>query len=251
MAKRSSRANRQIRRNITGWLDKGRPESTGAAADAVLHVLAALVAVLLPLSLVALAAGMVFRAPDLMAFEIDRSGVLQEAGLQLAPEEVAAEVSDYLRHKKETLELTTQVARQDVPVFSFMDEVNLDRIRALLDKALYPSVGGLAFAVILFAVVRVAKRMRYLKYAMRASAALYACAVCFTMALALCAPLREMVFSRQPGVEFADGELLPRLFGGLYPILSGSMTCLISFIIYITLYSVSRRFTVEKETIFG
>ena len=250
MPKRSHKANRQIKRNITGYLDKRKPESDGAAADVILHILAALVSILLPISLVALAAGIVFRVPDLMAFEIDRSGVLQEAGLDLAPDAAAAEISDYLRHKKDALDLTTQIAQKDVPVFSFMDEVNLDRIRALLDKAFYPSIGAFALSVVLFVIVRAAKRTRYLKYAMRASAILFICTLCFTLALALYVPLREMVFSWQPGVEFSETDLLPRLFGGLYPILSGGMTCLISLIIYITLYSVSRRFTVEKETMF-
>ena len=249
MPKRSHRANRQIKRNITGYLGSGKPDSAGAVA-ALFHILAALIAILLPLSLMTLAAGIVLRVPDLMSFEIDRSGVLQEFGVDATPDEVADEISGYLRHKKDSLELTTQVAHKDVPVFSFMDEVNLDRIRALLDKALYPSIGALALSAALFAIALLAGRRRHLTRAMRASAAIYACAACFTLALALHPPLREAVFSWQPGVDFSGGGLLPRLFGGLYPILSAGMSCLVSFIIYITLYSVARRLAAEKETMF-
>ena len=250
MPRISNKTNRQIKRNITGYLDRRKQENNRGAFDAVFHILAALVAVLLPLSLVALSAGVVFRVPDLMAFEIDRNGVLQEFGLDLAPDAVADEISGYLRHKKDVLELTTQVARKDVPVFSFMDEVNLSRIRALLDKSLYPAAGAFVLSVALFIAVRLAGRRRYLGYAVRVSVFLYICALCFTLALALYAPVREKVFAWQPGVEFSETDLLPHLFGGLFPILSAGMTCLLSFIIYITLYSIMIRFTKEKEKMF-
>ena len=250
MPRISNKTNRQIKRNIKSYLDRQRHESSGAALDAVFHILAALVAILLPISLVALASDIVFRVPDLMAFELDRSGILQETGLDLTPDAVADEISEYLRHKKDVLDLTTQIARKDVPVFSFMDEVNLGRIRALLDKALYPAAGALALSVVLFMIVRLADKRRYLRYAMRVSVFLYICTLCFTVALAFFAPLRERVFAWQPGLEFSETDLLPRLFGGLYPILSAGMACLISFIIYITLYSVMIRFTKEKEKIF-
>jgi len=247
---RSRRAARQIRRNIRGDLDEKKARRPGTGADALFHLLAALIAVLLPLSLVALAAGAVFRAPDFIAFEADRNGALRELGLDTTPEEVAGEIADYIRHKKDSLDLTTVIARKDVPVFSFVDEANLDRIRGLLDKSLYPAIGALALSFAFFAAARLAERRRYLRYALRASAPIYVCAVAFTLALALSQPFRAAVFARQPGLTFAEGDVLPRLFGGLYPLISASMVCLISFIIYIALYSVLIRFTVEKETMF-
>ena len=247
---RSRKAARQIRRNIKGDLAEREGERPDTGADALFHILAALIAVLLPVSLVALAAGAVFRVPDFIAFEADRSGVIQELGLDTTPDVVAGEIADYLRHRKDSLDLTTVVARKDAPVFSFMDEVNLGRIRALLDKSLYPSVGAFALSLALFAATRLAGRRRYLKYALRASAFFYICAAAFTLALALHPPFRAAVFARQPGVTFAEDEVLPKLFGGLYPLISAGMVCLISFIIYIALYSVLKRFTVEKETMF-
>ena len=252
MPKQSHKTNRQIKRNITDWKAEPRkPENPGSPADALFHILAALVAALLPLSLFTVSAGIVFRMPDLMAFEIDRSGVLMELGLETTPTEIANEISGYLRHEKDGLDLTVEIARTEVPVFSFMDEVNLEKIRALLDKVFFPSIFALALSGVLFVVCRLAKRMRYLKHAMRASAVLFICILCLVLALSLLPPFREMVFAWQPGVRFSYGELLPHLFGGLYPIISGGMTCLISFIIYITLYSVSKRFTIEKETMFS
>ena len=212
--------------------------------------MAAFVAILLPLSLVALAGNIVFRVPDLMAFEISRSSVLAELGLDIRPDAVADEIADFINHNKEELTLTTRIARNEAPVFSFMDEVNLGRIRVLLDRSLYPAIGAMALSIALFAFVRAMGRRRYLRYAMRASAVFYICAIGATLTLALYQPLREAVFAWQPGLEFIDGDILPQLLGGLYPIISAGAVCLISFIIYITLYSVSRRFTAEKERMF-
>ena len=248
---KSSRAKREIRRNIKGDLsEKKRKNRTEANADSLFHIFAALVAVLLPISLIALAAGIVLRMPDLMAFEIDRSNILHEIGLKTTPEEVANEISDYLRHRKDVLDLTTVIARKDVPVFSFMDEVNLNRIRSLLDKTLYPSIGALAFSLALFLITWLADRKRYLKYAMRTSIVIYICAVIVTLTLALYQPFRSAVFSWQPGVEFSAGEMLPLFYGGLYPLLCVAMVCLSSFIIYMALHSLLARSTIEKETLF-
>ena len=247
---KSRRTNRQIRRNIRSDLFSQNRESSIANADPVFHVLAALVAVLLPISLIALAAGIVFRMPDFMAFEIDRSSILQELGLKTTPNEVANEISDYLRHKKEQLDLTTEISRKDVPVFSFMDEVNLSKIRDLLDKTLYPSILAFILSLIFFVMTRLAERRRYLKYAMRTSVVIYFCSIFVVLMLALYPPFREVVFAWQPGVEFVAGELLPQFYGGFYPLLCAGMVCLASFIIYLVMYSVLIRFTVEKETMF-
>ena len=249
---KSYRTNQQIRRNIKSEFSarKESPAAAAANADPVFHVFAALVAILLPLALVALAAGIVFRMPDFLAFEIDRNGILVEQGLDTTPNEIANEITDYLRHRKDGLDLTTVIARKDVPVFSFMDEVNLSKVRDLLDKALYPSIIAFVLSIVLFLVTRLAERRRYLKYALRTSIVIYICAVCVVLAIALYYPFRDIVFAWQPGVVFSAGDLLPQLYGGFYPLLSAGMVSLISFIIYIALYSIMIRFTVEKETLF-
>ena len=248
---KSRRTSREIKRNIKSDLTKKKKESHFVAnADPIFHVLAALVAVMLPISLVALAAGVVLRMPDFMTFEIDRSSILQELGLETTPEEVANEISGYLRHEKDVLELTTVVARKDVPVFSFMDEVNLSKVRDLLDKTLYPSIGAFALSLALFVVTWLAGRRRYLKYAMHSSIIIYIGLVCVTLILALYPPFRQTVLTWQPGVEFTPGELLPLFYGGFYPLLCAGMVCLGSFIVYVALYSILIRFTEEKETLF-
>ena len=247
---KSHRIQRQIKRNIRGDLSVQKKGNHAANADPLFHILAALVAIILPVSLIALAVGIVFRMPDFLAFEIDRSSILQELGLDTTPEEVANEISDYLRNKKDKLDLTTVVARKDAPVFSFMDEVNLSKIRDLLNKTLYPSIAAFVLSIILFVLTRLADRRRYLKYALRTSIVIYVCSVCVVLLIALYSPFREIVFAWQPGIEFTAGELLPQFYGGLYPLLSGGMVCLISLIIYIALYSIFIRFTVEKETLF-
>lgn len=247
---RSRKASRQIKRNIKGLLPAEKRESTGSGLNTLLHISAALVAILLPLSLVALAAGIVFRLPDLMAFEIEQSGVLKELALETTGEAVAEEITNFITHKSDALELTTVIARKDVPVFSFMDEVNLTKIRDLLDRVLYPSAFAFALSIILFIVTRLADRRRYLKYALRTSIVIYICCAAFTMALALFRPLRDAVFAWQPGLEFKTTDVLPQFYGGLYPLLSAGMACLISFIIYIALYGLMMRFTKEKETMF-
>lgn len=199
----------------------------------------------------ALAGSAVFRVPDLMAFEMDRSGALQELGINLSSDVVSNEIAAYLTHENENLMLTMEVAnKKDTPIFSFMDEVNLDRIRGLLDKTLYPSVGAFVLSMLFFVLVRLAGRPRYLRYALRISIVFYICAICFVAVLGLYAPFREMVFAWQPGLDSAEEGVLLRLYGGLYPVLSAGAICLISFVIYIVFYSVLRRFTVEKETMF-
>jgi len=239
--KRSSRTNRQIKRNINGLLSRQKKESVYAPADAAFHVLAAFVAILLPLSLVALAGNAILRVPDLMAFEADRSGVPAELGIEGTPSAVAEEITGFINHKND---------EPDIPALSGADKVNLIKIRALLDKSLFPSLLSFTVSIALFVFVRAMGRRRYLRVALNTSLALFACAVCFTLALALIPPFRDAVFAWQPGIGFEEGDVLPRLFGGLYPIFSAGAICLISFIIYITLYSFLKRFTVEEEKMF-
>jgi len=207
--KRSSKASRQIKRNITGLMERQKPERPGTAADAAFHVMAAFVAVLLPLSLVAVSGNIAFRLLDLIAFE---------------------------------------------------EEIYKATIRGVFESALFPSLGTLALSLILFAACRAAERRRYLRVAMNISMAIYICAVCLTLALALYPPFREAAFAWQqtpappvspappaPGGESAQ----PVALGGYYPVIAASAVCLVSFIIYITLYSVLKRLTVEEEKMFA
>jgi len=252
MAKNSYKVDRQIKRNTKSVLSERKAsENPWAAVGVFLNFFSVLFSILLPLSLVALAACVVLRIPDFIEFETDRSGVLQELSIETTPGEIAGEVADFLWHRTEALSLTTEINRQDVPVFSFMDEVNLSRIRDFLDEISYPFIGAFVLAMIFFVICRLAERRRSLKYAMRASIIIYICTVCFVLTLALYTPFRDTVTAWQPGLEFTEGEILPRLLGGFYPFLSGGAICLISFIIYIALYSILIRFTVEKENLFS
>jgi len=196
---RSSKVNRQIKRNITGLLEQQKPESTNSAADAVFHILAAFTAVLLPLSAVAISGYIAFRLLDLLAVE---------------------------------------------------DEIQPVVIRGVFENIFYPAAGFFTLSIILFVFVRAMGRRRYLRVAMNTSLAIYLCAICFMLALALYPPFREAVFAGQPGTAPPDEGGLPEVFGGMYPIFSAGALCLISFIIYITLYSVLKRFTQEEEKMF-
>ena len=248
---RSRKTERQIRRNIRGVFAAEKAAGPGADFGALFHVFAVLVAVLLPLSLTALGAEIAFRVPDLMAFEIERGGVLKELGLETTGEAVAEEIAGFLNYKSEKLELSTKTGRVDVPVFSVLDETNLGKIRSLLDRALFPSAGAFGLSILLFIVTRLGGRRRYLRYALRASVVFFVCGSAFSLALALFWPLREAVFSRQPGIEYGGEGVLLRFYGGLYPLFAAVMACLISFLIYIALYGILKRFTKEADKMFS
>jgi len=236
-----NRTEKQIQRNIKKELGGSKPEKTELSASPVFHMLAVLTCILLPITLVAIISGIVFRMPDLMALELSRSGILSQMEIKMTPDEIAGEVFAYINHETDAL---------SPDVFPVKDEANLERIRDLLDKSLIPSVIvfilSLSFSFILWAT----GYQRYLKISLRGSVIFYICTVLFVVSLALFWPFRHLVFSLQPGIEYATGSVLMKLLGGFFPIFSASVIVLISFIIYIALYSILLRFTVEKEKLF-
>ena len=248
---KSRKTARQINKNIKGVFADEKRERAAADFSSLFHIFAALVAVLLPLSLLALGAEIAFRVPALMAFEIERGGVLTELSLNTTGEAVANEITDFLNHSAGSIELTTVIGREAVPVFSAADETNLGKIRGLLDKGLYPSAAAFVLSIALFVLTRLGGRRRYLKTALRASVLFYIFGAAFTIALALFWPLREAVFSRQPGIEFGGDGVLLRFYGGLYPLFAAGMACLISFVVYIAVYGILKRFTKEVEKMFS
>jgi len=204
-------------------------------------MLAVFTCILLPISLVAIISGIVFRMPDLMALELSRSGLLSQMELKTTPDEIAGEVFAYINHESDAL---------PPELFPARDEVNLERIRNLLDNTLIPSVSAFVLSLSFCIILRATGRQRYLKISLRGSVIFYICSVLFVISLALFWPFRHLVFSLQPGIEYATGSVLMKLMGGFYPIFSASVIVLISFIIYIALYSVLLRLTVEEEKIF-
>lgn len=241
MPRGANRAERQIRKNIKRELAKGKPERTESPADALLHILAAITCIMLPIALVAIVSGVVFRVPDFMTLEISRSEILTQMEIKMRPDDITADIFNFINHKNEML---------TSGIFPAVDEANLERIRGLLDKILIPSVSAFILSVSFCIILRAAGRQRYLKTALKGSIIIYICAVLFVISLALFWPFRHLVFSWQPGIEYVPGSVLLKLMGGFYPLISASAIVLISFIIYIALYSVLLKLTVEEEKIF-
>ncbi|MCL2112179.1 MAG: hypothetical protein FWH32_08080 [Clostridiales bacterium] len=203
---KSRKTDREISRNIPSVIAGGLSSRSlatprhSATADVIFHIFAVLIAILLPLSLIVLAAGITFRMPELATFAINMSDTLAELSLDAA-----------------------------------MDEIDQSAIKNMFDSIFYPSIIGLALSLAFAVAVRLSGRPRLLKHALRASAFIYIAAAVFTFAMALYPPLREAAFAPSDGI---------------YPLISAAMICLVSFIIYIVIYSVLRRFTKERETMF-
>ena len=236
-----NRTEKQIQKNIRRELGGHKPEKAELSASAFLHMLAALTCILLPIALIAIISGIVFRMPDLMALELNRSGLITQMELKTTPDEIAGEVFDFINHDIDAL---------SPELFPARDEANLERIRTLLDNSLIPSVLAFVLSVSFCIILWAAGRQRYLKTALRGSVFIYIGSILFVISLALFWPFRHLVFSQQPGIVYATGSVLMKLMGGFYPIFTASTIVLISFIIYIALYSVLLRLTVEEEKIF-
>jgi hypothetical protein len=247
---RSWKAKRQIKRHITGYKDDRRGRDAADVVGGVLiGVCAVLLAVLLPLATVMAGVNIVFRIPDLYAFEVDRGEVLNEVKLEITAEQIGDVISDYFRHKTDDFTLTAELRGRTIQVFTFFEKARMEQFRMILDKCLTVLAGAAGLFVVLFFLLFAFGRKRLLRGAFRGSVAVYILMIGFAGAFVGIDTLRTQIMGMLE-LTFSGDERLLQFFGPVYRIEAAGAVIGISLILYVAIFSVARRLYWEEERLF-
>ncbi|MDR3294469.1 MAG: DUF1461 domain-containing protein [Clostridiales Family XIII bacterium] len=248
---RSWKAKRQIKKYITGYKEDRRGRDAADVVGSILvGVCSVLLAISFPLATVTAGVNIVFRIPDLYAFEVDRGEVLNEVKLEITAEQVGDVISDYFRHKTDEFVLTSELRGRTIQVFTFFEKARMEQFRAILDKCLTLSVGSAGLTVVLFLLLFAFGRKRLLRGAFRGSVAVYVLSAGFVVAFAGVDTLRTRILQVMD-LTFSGDERLLQFFGAVYRFEAAGVVIGISLILYIAVFSVARWLYREEERLFA
>jgi len=195
-------------------------------------------------------ANVVFRVPDLYNFEIARSDILKELGLNVEADEVGDALSDFLLHRSDEIALNETVQEKTAPVFSFVESVRIQQLRDILDKSLIVFGVAMVSALLFFILVMIFGKRRFLKVAFRASIAFFCALIGVSAVLAVSDDVWKISMDAV-GILSADPNgTLERMFSATYRIEAVIALSAGALIMYVILFSVARIFYKEQTKMF-
>ncbi|MDR1360079.1 MAG: hypothetical protein LBJ82_03765, partial [Deltaproteobacteria bacterium] len=109
------------------------------------RVLFIMIAICVPTVAISGALNIVFRAPDLYAFEFTRNQAAREIDLSMSNDDLGGFFSDFMRGQEKDFVLFTEYRSREQGVFGTIEQGNMENARKLLNLTLY----GLGAAVVL------------------------------------------------------------------------------------------------------
>jgi hypothetical protein len=231
---------RNIRRNIRPWSEDEVARAKGARA-----VMAKVVAVFMALSLASafapLAANVVFRIPDLYEFDLSRTHVTADIGVDVNGEKVSAAVSQFMRHKSDALAYGVVIDDVETPLFTPHDAVVMGGLRSFLDNILVIGLTCLATFFALYLMLIRMNRPRELRHGFAAGFVLYVALTGFTAAVIVMGGRLMWLWTDVVGGDFTPADMMPRLFRGGFFLTSWAVVTAITLVVMLVLASVTRR----------
>jgi len=252
---RSWKAKREIRRNIVGY--RGRRADMGAVgvlADVCVRILAVLLAISLPAAAILCTSNLIFRIPDLYNFEIARSGVVKDMGLNLGDADVGTAIAEFMRHKTEELTLNETVQDRTLPVFTFLESARMEQYRKILDRSLIVMGAAIVLTGTLFVTVRIFGRKKYLTDSLIGSGVCFVCFAVLVGTFALSESVRlwvqENILGFSSNYETPDGALR-KMFGDTFRLEAAFAVFVSALILLVLFYSLARLLTKEETKMFA
>jgi hypothetical protein len=206
-----------------------------------------IIAVCVPAIAVSGALNIVFRAPDLYAFEFTQSQVADEIDLGMSDEELGRFFSDFMRGKEDHFALFTEYRDREQAVFGAIEQSNMERVRRLLDMTFY--VLGAAFFLIVLSCTFFLKRdwKRELRGAFKLGLLVQTAVLAGVFAVMNLEPQRVFFYQKLFPNQFGADDVLPLMLTKEFAQLGLAAVAVISFIFLTLLISVLWRLTKPRR----
>ena len=206
----------------------------------VYYILFVLWIVCLPVFSVTAAGNLMFRAPDLYAFEFTKAQISSETGVQLNEEELSQFFSDFMLGKKKEFSFEVEYREQGQELFNMNEQIIMEQFRDMLNLTALAGCAALLF-LILFTWFFVRKEWREpLRKGFKLSLALFGA---FWIALFIMVEVeggRALGYRLIASQPIGADDILPRLVTEVFVqdafwvgfVISAILTSIIGYVIY-------------------
>jgi hypothetical protein len=205
--------------------------------------LAVFLALSLTASFIPLAANVVFRIPDLYGFDLGRTNAIAKTGAEVSDDKTAAAISSFMRHKTDTLQVRANANGREILLFTGNDGAVMGVLRSFLDNIFIIGVTSLAVFLALAFMLARWNRPRELRRGFTGGFVLYGALVCFVAWTIVFGGPAKALWTEVIGARFAPLDMMPRLFGGGFFLISWVAVAVITLVIMFSLLSVVRSMT--------
>lgn len=206
-----------------------------------------IIAVCIPAVTILSALNIVFRMPDLYAFEFIRNQVTNEVDLGISDNELGIFFSDFMRGKEDDFDLFTEYRDREQAVFGAVEQSNMENARKLLDLTLY-ILGGAAFlSVLSFIILLAKKKKRELRTAFKAGIFVQTAALAASHIIMNLEQQRVFFYDKIFANQFGADDVLPLMLTKQFAQISLAAASVISFIILAVMASVLWRLTKPRR----
>jgi hypothetical protein len=197
----------------------------------------------IPLAAILASANVSFRLPDIYRYEFNRSGVLSEISLEVSSEKLANFFSGYMTGKLDDFQTTEFYMGRLRPIFSIGEATVMDQARTLLNRSLLAFFALLLFILCSCALLLRQDKKEAVRFAYRASFAMYLLLYAVMGAAVLVEDLRHRITASFFLYQFDEPDMLPQLLPHQFLTENLVASAVISIILMTVGYSVVKRLT--------
>lgn len=176
------------------------------------HILAPILIVTIPLTVIVFADNGLMRLPDLYKYHLLSSEILNERMISADESDVATLISDYLIHKTDRFQMKEDLDYMPDDLFTKKDGAMIQNLRSYLDVQLAVGLSTLLLTIALILFIIRKKERDLLLRNFYFSLPVFLLLKTMEIAAMLFGPIRNWVFGIPTPTAAADENLLPAMF---------------------------------------
>lgn len=212
------------------------------------RILAPILIVTIPLTVIVFADNGLMRLPDLYKYHMLSSEILNERMISADEDDVAALISDYLIHKTNRFQMKEDLDYMPDDLFTKQDEAMMQNLRTYLDVQIAVGLSTLLITIaLIFFIIRKKERDLLLRSFYFSLPVFFLMKIIETVAM-LFDPIRKWVFGIPIPTSAADDNLLPALFDVSFFRFLAAIEAVLSLVLLAIVYYIVLNLSGRKTT---
>jgi len=173
------------------------------------RILFGIIAISIPAVCISGAFNIVYRMPDLYAYEFNKYQITDEIDLDIRDDELGQFFSDFMTGKQDEFNLFAEYRDREQSVFGTVEKTNMENARRLLNDTLYILGGAAALAVIGIAICLIKMKKYELRIAFKVGIAVFTGVITTLFILLNIEQTKEFLYRKVFTHQFGADDVLP------------------------------------------
>ncbi len=211
------------------------------------RVLFIIIAICIPVVCIMSAFNIVFRLPDLYAYEFNKNQVSREINLGMKNDELGQFFSDFMTGKEKEFDLFTEYRDREQSVFGTVEKINMENARKLLNYSLYLLAGAALLTIISYCALLANKRKYELRGAFKGGILIFTILLAVLFASFYFDLSRDFLYGHIFIIRFGADDVLPLMLTEQFAKLGLIAVSAVGLILLIILASLTWRITKPRR----